>query len=269
MLVTTTAIVLRSQKYGDTSKIVTLYTREFGKVSVVAKGAREVKSKFGGALESFAKVKAVFYKTPEPGLYLLGKSELIDSNARILDSLEKLECAVEAIEIILRAMHDEEENPQMFDLLSEVLGSFSILKIDSGARLVLFAFYLRFAKLSGFSIDLDGFHHLRAANPASLSRARFAFHLTTGEIEEIPSGPDSAWAVERDAILLGAEELVSLVKLDACSIASAGGLTLSAQAINRLRGLFSGYFAEHLTNITSRTMKSARVFSSMNRTSNP
>ncbi|MBI5464877.1 MAG: recombination protein O N-terminal domain-containing protein, partial [Ignavibacteriales bacterium] len=40
MIVKTDAVVIKSMKYSDTSKIVALYTKEFGKLSVIAKGAR-------------------------------------------------------------------------------------------------------------------------------------------------------------------------------------------------------------------------------------
>jgi DNA repair protein RecO (recombination protein O) len=74
MLVTTDAIVLRSRKQGDTSKICALYTKEYGLVDVIAKGAREMKSKFAGSLELFMHVTAVFYKKQGKELYLLSKS---------------------------------------------------------------------------------------------------------------------------------------------------------------------------------------------------
>ena len=61
MIVKTEAIVLRGRKQGDTSKLATLYTRDFGKIDVIAKGAREQKSKFGGALEMFARSTVVLY----------------------------------------------------------------------------------------------------------------------------------------------------------------------------------------------------------------
>ena len=77
MLVTTEAIVLRSRKQGDTSKIVSLYTRDYGFVDVIAKGAREMKSKFGSALEPFTLSKVTFYKKEGRDLYLLANAEVI------------------------------------------------------------------------------------------------------------------------------------------------------------------------------------------------
>ena len=55
------AIILHSRKQGETSKILTLYTREFGKMSAMAKGSRGTRSKYLGALETFNHVSLVFY----------------------------------------------------------------------------------------------------------------------------------------------------------------------------------------------------------------
>ena len=122
MIVTTEAIVLRSRKQGETSKIVTLYTKSHGKLNVIAKGARETKSKFGGALEMFAKSTAVFYKRDKhDALSLLSKAETIDSHSGILKSLRRMATATAIIELILNSMHDEEANEELFFVLDTTL----------------------------------------------------------------------------------------------------------------------------------------------------
>ena len=60
-IVKTRGIVLRSRRMGETSRMATLYTEDFGKLTVTAKGARRIKSKFGSALELMAEVQAVCY----------------------------------------------------------------------------------------------------------------------------------------------------------------------------------------------------------------
>ncbi len=155
MLVTTESIVLRARKQGETSKIVTLYTREFGKVNVIAKGAREMKSKFGGALEMFARSSVVFYKREKhDALNLLSKAEIVDSHGGILRSLKKMEAATAVLELVLHAMHDEEENQELFELLAGTLETISGQEEDNAPSFQM-RFYLEFTKLMGFEIDLD------------------------------------------------------------------------------------------------------------------
>ena len=156
MLVTTDAIVLRSRKQGETSKIVTLYTSDYGKVTVIAKGAREMKSKFGASLEMGAVSRVVFYKkeSAEPGLYLLSKSETLERNSGLAERLERLASAMGIIELLLRALHDEEANPELYALVRETLSG--IARADEATLPHLeFRFHLVCARLMGFELDLE------------------------------------------------------------------------------------------------------------------
>src|ERR1019366_3384591 len=142
MIVKTDAIILRGRKQGDTSKLATLYTRDFGKIDVIAKGAREQKSKFGGALEMFARSTVVLYKNHKPDtLSLLSNAETIEPNHGILRSLERMETATAIVELILRAMHDEEAHDELFDLLASTMQAIAQWE-DRAARAVQFRFYL-------------------------------------------------------------------------------------------------------------------------------
>ncbi len=174
MLVKTEAIVLRGRKQGDTSKLATLYTREFGKIEVIAKGAREQKSKFGGALEMFARGYAVIYKKEKSdSLHLLSDAGLYEPHLGILRSLERIETATKIVELLLRSMHDEEANDPLFDLLSRTLDAISTWD-DAGARAVQFQFYLQFARLMGFAIDVGTDQKLSSRNLALLRSIEYS-----------------------------------------------------------------------------------------------
>src|SRR5687768_18316502 len=71
------ALVLRSFKLGETSKIVVLLTRERGKLRAVAKGARGPKSRYQSALEPLSEVRIGLYGRQGAELYRMGGCELI------------------------------------------------------------------------------------------------------------------------------------------------------------------------------------------------
>jgi DNA repair protein RecO (recombination protein O) len=73
------ALVLRSFKLGETSKIVVLLTRERGKVRAVAKGARGARPRYQSALEPLSEVRVTLYGRQGAELYRLGGCELIRS----------------------------------------------------------------------------------------------------------------------------------------------------------------------------------------------
>lgn len=75
-LVTTLATVLKTYEYSETSKILRLLTRDHGLVSVIAKGARRPRSRFGGLLEPFTDGVATYYSKEGRELHTLSGFEL-------------------------------------------------------------------------------------------------------------------------------------------------------------------------------------------------
>lgn len=121
MIVRTEAIVLRSIKYGETSRIVTLFTREKGKLAVMAKGARLTKSKFGSTLQPTAYTQVVFYYRPTRELQTLSESSYVEPFLNIHENLEKLSIGLRIVELTGALMQVEDAQPQVFNLTVEAL----------------------------------------------------------------------------------------------------------------------------------------------------
>src|SRR5262245_52557521 len=79
---TSEALVLRTFKLGETSKIVVLLTRERGKVRAVAKGARGGRPRYQSALEPLSEVRVSLHGRPGADLLRLGDCELLRSAFR-------------------------------------------------------------------------------------------------------------------------------------------------------------------------------------------
>ena len=79
MPIVSDALVLRTYKLGETSKVVVLLTRERGKVRAVAKGARGARSRYRSALEPLSEVRASLYGRQAAELFRLGECELLRS----------------------------------------------------------------------------------------------------------------------------------------------------------------------------------------------
>ncbi|GJQ21490.1 MAG: DNA repair protein RecO [Bacteroidia bacterium] len=148
MIVRTDAVVLKSMRFRDTSKIVTFYTRRFGKVAAVAKGARETKSKFGAALEPMTEVHLVLYKKAQRDLQLVSQCDIVKPFKNIHAGMERMQTALSVLELLHQLTHDEEENPAVYALLTETLEA--IDQADRNFQNYLYAFELRFSALFGF-----------------------------------------------------------------------------------------------------------------------
>ncbi|NLE37473.1 MAG: DNA repair protein RecO, partial [Pirellulaceae bacterium] len=72
-----TAIVLRTVDFSETSLVVTFFTREFGKVGALAKGARRIKGPFESALDLLALCRIVFLRKSSESLDLVTEAKLV------------------------------------------------------------------------------------------------------------------------------------------------------------------------------------------------
>ncbi len=115
------AVVLRSIEYGESSKIVNLYTREFGALGVMVKGARRSHRKFGSALEPLSHISAVVYKKETRTLQLLTQAELIDDFSPIQKEFDSLFLSLSILELTNQVTYHQERNEDLFELLLDHL----------------------------------------------------------------------------------------------------------------------------------------------------
>lgn len=96
----TEGVVIKSQNLRETSKLLTLYTQDFGKMKLVAKGSRSMKSRFGGSIDLLNHIAIVFYYKQTRQIQFLSQSEIIHSFVRIRTDLEKLALGLAICELI-------------------------------------------------------------------------------------------------------------------------------------------------------------------------
>lgn len=153
MITRTDAVVLKSMKYRDTSKIVTFYTRRFGKLKGIAKGARQMKNKFGAALEPLTAVSLILYKKDHRELQLISQSDVLKTYKNIHNELERMAIGLSIIELLTQITHEEEGNEALYTLLVE-----SLDQIDQTEKHLMnffFAFEVRAASILGYMPSLE------------------------------------------------------------------------------------------------------------------
>src|SRR5512137_672873 len=119
-----TAIVLRHADWGEADRLLTLFTRETGKLRAVAKGARKARSRKAGHLEPFTHVRLQLAKGRD--LSIVTQAETVDAYIPLRDDLIKTGYAAYAVELLDRFTYeDETESSIPFRLLTETLGRIS------------------------------------------------------------------------------------------------------------------------------------------------
>jgi DNA repair protein RecO (recombination protein O) len=120
-IIRTEAVVLRSLDYGETSQIVTLFTKEKGKLGVMAKGARRPKSSFGATLQPMAYTQVVFYHKPTRTLQTLSESSHVESFHRLRGGLRPITVGLRIVELVDALMETEDAQPRVFALLVQAM----------------------------------------------------------------------------------------------------------------------------------------------------
>ena len=149
----TKAVVLRSQRIGETSKLVTLYSEDLGKLKTRAKGARKPQSKFGAALELLTEVHAVCYVREDRGVQTLSECAILRSFPSLVASLERLAFGSAALEMIDYLTIENEPNKRLYRCLSGVLSALEETDL-ARAEVVFWYFELRVAEALGYRPEL-------------------------------------------------------------------------------------------------------------------
>ncbi|MEZ4699983.1 MAG: DNA repair protein RecO [Rhodothermales bacterium] len=149
MILRTEAIVLRHLDYRETSQIVTLFSRELGKVTVIAKGARSAKSPFGSALQPMAYVDVVLYHRPGRDLQTLKEISHVRPLLGLSKALDRLAIGLRIVEFINALLQPDEQNAPLFHLAVETLTLLDALDAEDPDNLLPY-FQLRLAGILGF-----------------------------------------------------------------------------------------------------------------------
>lgn len=136
------ALVLRTTDWSETSRIATLWTREFGKVRVLAKGGRRLKSNFENALDLLTLCRIVFLRKSSGSLDLLTEARVEERFPRLRTDLAALYAAYYIAELLSDWTEDYDPHPVLFDEALATLGTLGQSGSSPGPRLARFELVL-------------------------------------------------------------------------------------------------------------------------------
>jgi DNA repair protein RecO (recombination protein O) len=120
-LFTTNAIVTRSLNYGESDKIITFFTTDFGKLKGIAKGARRSRKRFQNALGLFSHLRLIFFDKEGMGLVRAESCDILHSFPKIKEDLKKILYGYYYLELVNEMAGEREGNREAFELLLSFL----------------------------------------------------------------------------------------------------------------------------------------------------
>ena len=147
------AIVLRTQKLGEADRIVTLLTRNNGRVRAVARGVRKTSSRIGARLEPFSHVDVQFYEGRN--LDNISQVEIIDPHGANLTSDYGRWTTANAMVETAERLTPVEREPAVQQYVLLLSGLRSLVSGEHDAPLILDAYLLRALSSAGWSPSFD------------------------------------------------------------------------------------------------------------------
>jgi DNA repair protein RecO (recombination protein O) len=144
----TEAVVLRSILKGETSKILSFFTKGSGKVKCIAKGARQIKSRYGATLEPMSIIYLQYYYKHTRDIQIVSKTEFIQPLLNLREDLERTAAGLVIMETVEKTTVPEDECPQTYKLLVEVLSALDAEKVEY--KSALWYFLVHYMDFLGF-----------------------------------------------------------------------------------------------------------------------
>lgn len=186
-LIESEAIVLNSFRYGESSKIITLYSKEFGKFNAMVKGVRNVKARHSGVYENMNLINVFLNKKESRSLQVISKADIICSYNGVKSDLEKLAMGYNMIEILNKTSEEYDTSHNAFILLKNVFNYLEKMKTNFSFVLLYYMYKLSYIQgldflsyISNGTFAKDGAYKI---NERQIEYLRLFRDKEIGEIE--------------------------------------------------------------------------------------
>ncbi len=153
MIVSTHAVVLKRFPYGDTSIIARCFTKEYGKISVIARGARTKKSAQSAHLQPLSYLDLMFYHKPNRDLHTISKTGFAERWPAIQDDMKKISYGLAILELTDKTLTAEDPHEDLFEEMIQVLRMVNTQ--PQRLNMVFWYYQLKLLEILGFRPDLE------------------------------------------------------------------------------------------------------------------
>jgi DNA repair protein RecO (recombination protein O) len=161
------AIILRTRAYGESDKIVTFLTEDAGKLTGIAKGAKNSRRRFANCLDPFTRVRAHFRSRPGASLVFLESCDLLEPAGALVDPA-KFAYGSYLVELIDQLTAEAHPVRELYNLLADGLGE---LRHGAATAMLLRAFEIQLLCRAGYEPQLE--HCARCHRPLSTHASAF------------------------------------------------------------------------------------------------
>ena len=152
-IVKSEAVVLNKLDYGDTSSIVTLFTKKYGKLSAIIKGGRSPKSKIGYIADPLNHLQVILYKKDNREIQILSNADIISHFPRLKEDLEILKYSYAILELVKKLIPEHEVNERLFNGLIRIFSLYE--NSDEHPKILFGRFFMFFLTELGYALQIQ------------------------------------------------------------------------------------------------------------------
>jgi len=151
MLTRVEGIVIRATDYGEGNRILNVLTKQSGKLSMMARGAKKVKSRFSALSQLFTHAEFIIFRSSSQAMGTLNSGELIDSHHKLREDLVLTAYAAYMTEMVNRLIDDGDVVPGLFD---QLLAAFQAMVEGKDAAIITHVIEMNMLTVAGFMPEL-------------------------------------------------------------------------------------------------------------------
>jgi DNA repair protein RecO (recombination protein O) len=241
----TPAIVLRARPFGESDRIVSFLTADYGKITGIAKGAMRSRKRFANSLEPFALINLSFQDRSQSNLVFILTADLVLGYRQLATSLERISHAAYLVEITEGLIGEREENIAIYQHLK---GGLHYLEQHGTSLRFLTSFELKLLRLVGYQ---PGWENCKRCGDERLAHVTDQWHFSLAEGGILC---DSCAHARRESLPLStrAVEILKMLQSDPDELPAAVSLPFSV--IAEMRTVMLRFIQFHM----DREIKSAR-----------
>lgn len=173
----TKGIVIRRFNLNEADQIITVITESEGKVSVLAKGSRRLKSRFCGRLEPFYHVSLNYFQGRDLGH--LNEIDIVEVYTPLESDLRAKSILFYMAEITAKLVADGQECQEVYALLTDCMSHFE----DTHSEIILYAFMVKLLTLLGYMAPWDS-----CSRSSERINLVYPYYLSTRDASVVRSG---------------------------------------------------------------------------------
>lgn len=221
----TTGIILTRTNFGEADRIITILTPDHGKIRVIVKGARKIKSKMAAGIELFS-ISQITYITGRGEIGTLISARPQTHYKNIVSDINRTMLGYEVLKRINKVTEDA-PGREYFDLLANTLEALDNAKLSNDAVEIWFS--LRLLQISGHAPNL----HTDKQKLPLLAKDNYKFNLDAMAFEPKPNGSFNAKHIKLFRLCIGSPKPDILHKIQYGNELFSSSLSLAKAMLGR------------------------------------